>query len=90
MTETRTPISELGLSTMTHNTLQREGIRTVELLAECEPADLMDFRGFGPKALAEIRAALAARGLQLHEPGEGDGEDTFVPWRLRPLVRTRP
>jgi DNA-directed RNA polymerase alpha subunit len=61
-------LSRLRLSTRVFRTLIWNGrIRTVgELVGHTEQA-LFDIRNFGPSALAEVNAALAARGLALKE-----------------------
>lgn len=53
-------IGVLGLSRRSFNRLQQAGIDTVEQLAAMSDADLLDIRGLGINALAEIHGKLAA------------------------------
>ena len=60
-----TPLEELDLSVRTYNTLRRSGLHTVEEVTAFKPEELLALRNFGEKALAEVREALARRGLHL-------------------------
>jgi DNA-directed RNA polymerase alpha subunit len=53
-----TPIEDLGLWTRALNALRRAGVRTVGGLGRKTDADLLRLRGFGPGALAAVRAVV--------------------------------
>ena len=53
-----TPIEELGLSARTANALLNNDIRTVRDLKVLSESDLKDLKGFGAKALDEVREKL--------------------------------
>ena len=55
-----TPIEDLDLRTRTLNALRRAGVRTVGGLGRKTDADLLRLRGFGPGALAAVRAIVPA------------------------------
>ena len=65
--ESYTPIEILNLSPRTLNSLINAGVGSIEQLVKCSPATLSNFRGFGTKALDEVKATLATRGLTLTE-----------------------
>lgn len=65
--ESYTPIEILGLSPRTLNSLINGEIGSIEQLVKCNPAKLGNLRGFGKKALTEVRDALEKRGLTLSE-----------------------
>lgn len=65
--ETYTPIEVLGLSPRTLNACINGDIGSVEQLVKCSEAKLSNLRGFGKKALTEVREALGTRGLDLAE-----------------------
>lgn len=65
--ESYTPIEILNLSPRTLNSLINAGVGSIEQLVKCNPATLANFRGFGTKALDEVRDTLATRGLKLIE-----------------------
>ncbi len=65
--ESYTPIEILNLSPRTLNSLINAGVGSIEQLVKCNPATLSNFRGFGSKALDEVRATLATRNLTLTE-----------------------
>ena len=65
--ESYTPIEILNLSPRTLNSLINAGVGSIEQLTKCSPATLSNFRGFGTKALDEVKATLATRGLTLTE-----------------------
>ncbi len=65
--ESYTPIEILNLSPRTLNSLINAGVGSIEQLVKCTPATLSNFRGFGTKALDEVRQTLATRGLKLSE-----------------------
>ena len=63
--ESYTPIEILNFSPRTLNALINAGVGSIEQLTKCTEASLSNFRGFGAKALDEVRATLAERGLAL-------------------------
>ena len=65
--ESYTPIEILNLSPRTLNSLINAGVGSIEQLVKCTSATLSNFRGFGTKALDEVKATLATRGLKLSE-----------------------
>ena len=65
--ESYTPIEILNLSPRTLNSLINAGVGSIEQLVKCNPATLSNFRGFGTKALDEVKQTLATRGLKLIE-----------------------
>jgi DNA-directed RNA polymerase subunit alpha len=65
--ESYTPIEILNLSPRTLNSLINAGVGSIEQLVKCTPATLSNFRGFGTKALDEVKQTLATRGLALSE-----------------------
>lgn len=65
--ESYTPIEILNLSPRTLNSLINAGVGSIEQLVKCSPPTLSNFRGFGTKALDEVKATLATRGLKLTE-----------------------
>lgn len=65
--ESYTPIEILNLSPRTLNSLINAGVGSIEQLVKCTPATLSNFRGFGSKALDEVKQTLATRGLTLTE-----------------------
>ncbi len=65
--ESYTPIEILNLSPRTLNSLINAGVGSIEQLVKCTPGTLSNFRGFGTKALDEVRATLATRNLTLSE-----------------------
>lgn len=63
--ETYTPIEVLNLSPRTLNALINGEIGSVEELVKCTPAKLENLRGFGKKAMDEVRDVLSLRNLSL-------------------------
>jgi DNA-directed RNA polymerase subunit alpha len=63
--ETYTPIEIMGLSPRTLNALVNGDILSIEHLTKCTEAKLSSIKGFGKKAMTEVRDALKARGLKL-------------------------
>jgi len=61
--ESYTPIEILNLSPRTLNALINAGVGSIEQLTKCTESILSNFRGFGAKALDEVKATLATRGL---------------------------
>jgi DNA-directed RNA polymerase subunit alpha len=60
-----TPIEILNLSPRTLNALINGGIGSIEQLTQCTESKLGNLRGFGKKAMDEVREALEKRGLSL-------------------------
>lgn len=65
--ESYTPIEILGLSPRTLNSLINGGIGSIEQLSKCTESKLSNLRGFGKKALTEVKSALEKRSLTLSE-----------------------
>jgi len=63
--ESYTPIEIMGLSPRTLNALINGNILSIEQLTKCTETKLSSIKGFGKKAMTEIRASLAERGLKL-------------------------
>ncbi len=63
--ETYTPIEIMGLSPRTLNALVNGEILSIEQLTKCTEAKLSSIKGFGKKAMTEVRDALRERGLKL-------------------------
>lgn len=63
--ETYTPIEILNLSPRTLNALINGGIGSIEQLTKCTESKLSNLRGFGKKAMNEVRDALATKDLKL-------------------------
>jgi DNA-directed RNA polymerase subunit alpha len=61
----RTPISELELSVRAANCLREAKIRTIGDLVQKSPQELLKYRNFGKKSLAEIDELLKGMGLEL-------------------------
>lgn len=65
--ESYTPIEILNFSPRTLNALINAGVGSIEQLTKCSEPALSNFRGFGAKALDEVKDTLAERGLKLAE-----------------------
>ncbi|MCK9273237.1 DNA-directed RNA polymerase subunit alpha [Candidatus Gracilibacteria bacterium] len=63
--ETYTPVEIMGLSPRSLNALINGDILSVEHLVRCTEAKLSSIKGFGKKAMTEVRSALKDRGLKL-------------------------
>ncbi|PID87455.1 DNA-directed RNA polymerase subunit alpha [Candidatus Gracilibacteria bacterium] len=63
--ETYTPIEIMGLSPRTLNALINGSILSIEQLVKCTETKLSSIKGFGKKAMVEIRASLKERDLKL-------------------------
>lgn len=63
--ESYTPIEVLGLSPRTLNALINGNIGSIEQLVKCTESKLGNLRGFGKKAMTEIKSALKERDLKL-------------------------
>src|ERR1700754_1104474 len=59
----KTPLEDLDLSVRTFNCLKAAKINSLSELVQYEQEDLMKFRNFGQKSLAEIEQVLGERGL---------------------------
>ena len=59
-----TPLHELGLSHRPYWILKAVGIKTLGQLVQYSPHDLLKFRNFGRKSLAEVMYMLEQRGLE--------------------------
>ena len=68
--ESYTPIEILNLSPRTLNALINAGVGSIEQLTKCTESILSNFRGFGAKALEEVKSTLATRGLKLSDEAE--------------------
>jgi DNA-directed RNA polymerase alpha subunit len=84
MSNTKTPISELGLHRQAYNALREQGICTIEILADCEEAELRRIPNVGDAVIAKMQRALSDRGMHFY----GNGEDTYIPERKRQSSRT--
>src|ERR1044071_2295778 len=60
----KTPLEDLDLSVRAFNCLKAAKINSLSELVQYEQEDLMKFRNFGQKSLAEIEQVLTERGLQ--------------------------
>lgn len=69
--ESYTPIEILNFSPRTLNALINAGVGSIEQLTKCTEAALSNFRGFGAKALDEVKATLGERGLSLSDDSVG-------------------
>ena len=65
--ESYTPIEILGFSPRTLNALINGGIGSIEQLSKCTESKLSNLRGFGKKALNEVKDALDKKELKLSE-----------------------
>ncbi len=65
----KTPISELELSVRSANCLREAKIHTIGELVDKSPAELLKYRNFGKKSLAEIEELLKGMGLGLGTAG---------------------
>ena len=65
--ESYTPIEILNFSPRTLNALINAGVGSIEQLTKCTEPTLSNFRGFGAKALDEVKKTLGDRGLKLSE-----------------------
>ncbi len=73
----KTPVDELELSVRSHNCLRAANIRTIADLVRREESELLKFRNFGRKSLAELSAIIEEYGLTFGMPVEKylpDGE----------------
>jgi DNA-directed RNA polymerase subunit alpha len=69
--ESYTPIEILNFSPRTLNALINAGVGSIEQLTKCTESALSNFRGFGAKALDEVKDTLEERSLKLSDEGEG-------------------
>ena len=70
--ESYTPIEILNFSPRTLNALINAGVGSIEQLTKCTEAALSNFRGFGAKALDEVKDTLAERNLKLSDENDID------------------
>ena len=63
--ESYTPIEILNFSPRTLNALINAGVGSIEQLTKCTESQLSNFRGFGAKALDEVKETLKERNLTL-------------------------
>jgi len=61
----KTPIAELELSVRSANCLREAKIHTIGELVQKTPQELLKYRNFGKKSLAEIDELLHGMGLEL-------------------------
>jgi DNA-directed RNA polymerase subunit alpha len=59
----KTPIADLDLSVRAYNCLKAADIKTLGDLAALDISDMMKFRNFGKKSLAELEQLIAEKGL---------------------------
>ncbi len=69
----KTPIAELELSVRSANCLREAKIHTIGELVDKSPQELLKYRNFGKKSLAEIEELLKGMGLSL---GMASGSET--------------
>ena len=67
--ESYTPIEILNFSPRTLNALINAGVGSIEQLTKCTESQLSNFRGFGTKALDEVKDTLKERGMSLADEG---------------------
>ena len=67
----KTPIAELELSVRSANCLREAKITTIGELVDKSPQELLKYRNFGKKSLAEIEELLKGMGLQLGASATG-------------------
>ncbi|MDN3668332.1 DNA-directed RNA polymerase subunit alpha [Echinicola jeungdonensis] len=60
----KTPLSDLDLSVRAFNCLKAADVKTLGDLARLEISDMMKFRNFGKKSLAELEQLIQEKGLQ--------------------------
>ena len=72
--EAYTPIEILNLSPRTLNSLINGNVGSVEQLLKCTESKLTEFRGFGKKAMTEVKSVIKSKGLVLK--GEEGDENT--------------
>jgi DNA-directed RNA polymerase subunit alpha len=63
-----TSVDELELSVRSHNCLRAAGIRTIAELVQRDEAELLKFRNFGRKSLAELSEVIEGYGLHWGYP----------------------
>jgi DNA-directed RNA polymerase subunit alpha len=63
-----TPVDELELSVRSHNCLRAAGIKTIAELVHRDEAELLKFRNFGRKSLAELAEVVEGFGLHWGYP----------------------
>lgn len=68
--ESYTPIEILNFSPRTLNALINAGVGSIEQLTKCTESALSNFRGFGAKALEEVKSTLGERNLALADDSD--------------------
>jgi DNA-directed RNA polymerase subunit alpha len=63
-----TPVDELELSVRSHNCLRAAGIKTIAELVQRDESELLRFRNFGRKSLAELSEVIEGYGLHWGYP----------------------
>lgn len=63
-----TPVDELELSVRSHNCLRAAGIKTIAELVQRDESELLKFRNFGRKSLAELSEVIEGYGLHWGYP----------------------
>jgi len=63
-----TPVDELELSVRSHNCLRAAGIQTIAELVQRDESELLKFRNFGRKSLAELSEVIEGYGLHWGYP----------------------
>lgn len=69
-----TPLENLDLSIRSYNCLKRYGKNTLRDLVEMPESELIKVRNLGRKSVAEVKAKLAERGVNLRQEGENNGK----------------
>ncbi|MDX5478111.1 MAG: DNA-directed RNA polymerase subunit alpha, partial [Cyclobacteriaceae bacterium] len=59
----KTPLGDLDLSVRAFNCLKAADVKTLGDLAKLEISDMMKFRNFGKKSLAELEQLIQEKGL---------------------------
>jgi DNA-directed RNA polymerase subunit alpha len=59
----KTPLNELDLSVRAYNCLKAADIKTLGELVSYQIGDMLKFRNFGKKSLAELEELVASKGL---------------------------
>jgi DNA-directed RNA polymerase subunit alpha len=59
-----TPVDELELSVRAHNCLKAANIKTLAELVQLQESELLKFRNFGRKSLAELAEVVLNSGLE--------------------------
>lgn len=76
-----TPVDELELSVRAHNCLKAANIKTLSELVQLQEAELLKFRNFGRKSLAELAEVVQMLGLEF-----GMSVEQYLKEEVKPLV----